>query len=95
MRSGSTTSDTGALIWSRIVEAQKDDMPPPAARYILKMDFQEKDHGRIERLATKAQKGTITLEERAEMEEYIRIADLLAIMQSKARRCLKRHGQGS
>jgi hypothetical protein len=48
----------------------------------------------MEKLSARAQKGTLTDKERAELEEYIRVADLIAIMQSKARRSLRRHANG-
>ena len=39
--------------------------------------------------------GTLTKAEHAELEEFIRVGDVLAAMQSKARRSLKRDGQAS
>lgn len=84
------STTTGALIWKNIIEPEKDDLPPVAARYILKMSFRESDHKRMEKLSSKAQKGTLTERERSLLEEYIRVSDLLAIMQSKARRSLRK-----
>jgi len=40
-------------------------------------------------LSAKASAGTLTAAEGAELDEYLRVADLLALMQSKARRSLK------
>ena len=91
MAAESMSTTTGAVIWKNIIEPEKDDPPPVTARYILKMDFRESDHKRMEKLSAKAQKGTLTAEERSVLEEYIRVSDLLAIMQSKARRSLRRH----
>ncbi len=85
------STTTGAVIWKNIIEPEKDDLPPVAARYILKMDFRESDRKRMEKLSAKAQKGTLSADERSVLEEYIRVSDLLAIMQSKARRSLRRH----
>ena len=42
----------------------------------------------MNRLAEKARKGTLTQEEDDELERFIRVGDLLAIMQSKARQLL-------
>ncbi len=81
---------TGALIWKHVIKPEKDNLTPDTARYILKMDFRESDQKRMEKLSAKAQKGTLTTTEQAELEEYIRVGDLLAIMQSKARRSLKK-----
>ena len=44
----------------------------------------------MDELSAKAQKGTLTPEERAEIEELIRVNLKLAILQSKARLSLKR-----
>jgi hypothetical protein len=68
-------------------------MTAEAARYILKMGFRERDHKRMRQLSAKAQRGGLSDEERSELEEYIRVGHMLALIQSKARRCLKRHGQ--
>jgi len=41
-------------------------------------------------LSQKARAGSRTPAERAELDEFIRVADLLAILQSRARQALKR-----
>lgn len=83
---------TGAAIWTQIIQPDKNDLSPEMAKYIMKLDFGGKDHKRMEKLSAKAQRGTLSECERAELEEYIRVSDLLAILQSKARRCLRGHG---
>jgi hypothetical protein len=83
---------TGAAIWTHIIQPDKNDLSPEMAQYILKLDFGNADHKRMEKLSAKAQKGTLTESERAALEEYVRVSDLLAIWQSKARRCLVGHG---
>jgi hypothetical protein len=45
---------------------------------------------RVERLAEKANEGKLSDEERAEYEEFVEAADLLAILQVKARGVLER-----
>ena len=81
---------TEADIWRNVFTPNKDDFPPEMARYVLQLDFRESDHKRMEKLSLKAQKGSLTNTERAELDRYIRVSDLLAIMQSKARRSLRR-----
>lgn len=83
---------TGAAIWTHIIQPDKNDLSPEMAKYILKLDFANKNHKRMEKLSAKAQQGTLRERERAELEEYIRVSDLLAILQSKARRCLRGPG---
>jgi hypothetical protein len=84
--------NTQATIWDRVIEPEKEDLSPDAARSILRLDFREQDHKRMLELAAKGQEGSLLPGERAEAEEYRRAADVLALLQSKARRSLKRHG---
>jgi hypothetical protein len=81
---------TASAIGGRIVKPDPADLNPEIARAILKIDFIPEDHRRIDELSAKAQKGTLTPEERAELEEYVRVNTQLTILQSKARLSLKR-----
>jgi hypothetical protein len=74
------------------VHFEEANVSPKAARSILKLKFQPGDQERVDQLSAKARDGTLTLQERAELEEYIRTADLLAMIKSKARLSLKRAG---
>jgi hypothetical protein len=71
-----------------------DNLSPDIARSILRMNFPRPDHERMAELSAKASAGALTSAEEAELDEYLRVADLLALMQSKARRCLKRASDG-
>jgi hypothetical protein len=64
-------------------------MARPLAESILALDFPEGDAARIDELNTKANEGTLTGEEEAELEAYVNIGDLLAWWQSKARQLLQ------
>jgi len=77
---------------ARIVQPKKADLSPDAAQSILRLTFPPADQARVECLSSKAQDGALTPLEREELEEYIRVADLLAILQSKARISLKKAG---
>jgi hypothetical protein len=90
LRSTLSSSRTASAIWSRIVKADQANLTPELARIILKFGFDPEDHRRIEELSAKAQKGTLTPDERAELEEYVRVNTQLTILQSKARLSLKR-----
>jgi hypothetical protein len=87
------TNRTAAAIWSRVVKPDRATLPPEIARLILKLDFDAEDHRAIERLSAKAQEGTLTPEERSELEEYIRVNDALTVLRSKARLSLGNAGQ--
>ena len=93
MSTQATIPITQETIWSRIIDADQGDLTREAADYFLKLDFRPSDHERIAELSEKANGGTLTSLERAELEEYIRVGDLIALIQSKARRSLKQHGQ--
>ncbi|HVS37099.1 MAG TPA: hypothetical protein VMS17_16175 [Gemmataceae bacterium] len=89
------TTNSAAAILNRLIEPERGDLSREAAESILRLDFREDDHARMAELSSKAQEGALTADEREELTEYIRVADLLAVFQSKARRSLKRLGRAS
>jgi hypothetical protein len=88
MNPEATIQNTRGAIWRRIVEPECGDLPVEAAAYLLKLDFRESDHRRMEELNQKANEGRLDASERAELEEYLRASDLIMLLQSKARRSL-------
>ena len=54
------------------------------------LDFDPEDQRRVEVLSCKAADGTLSAEERAELEEYVRVNNELMILQSKARLSLQK-----
>jgi hypothetical protein len=91
-RINSRRPNTAAMILERLIKPDEADFSPEAAHSILRMEFQAVDQERVNLLSSKAQEGTLTTRERAELEDYIRVADLLAMLQSKARLSLKNAG---
>jgi hypothetical protein len=83
--------NTGTTILERLIMSDEPTLSADAARSILQLDFPARDHERVQKLSAKAQEGTLTKGERAELEEYIRVSDLLALLQSKARLSLKQN----
>jgi hypothetical protein len=67
-------------------------MTPARAEGILALDFPEADAARIEELNIRANEGQLTDDEQAEPEGYIKVSDLLAYWQSKARQAVQPHG---
>jgi hypothetical protein len=55
----------------------------------VKLDFDSADRKRMNALAEKARRGVLSKTEDEELENYIRVGQLLSIMQSKARKLLK------
>jgi hypothetical protein len=90
MESTLSPNKTASAIWGRVVKPDRGTLTPEVARAILKLDFDPEDRERINRLSAKAQKGSLSPEERAELEEYVRVNAELIVLQSKARLSLKR-----
>jgi hypothetical protein len=86
------TTDRGAEILARTITPEKGDLPVEAARSILRFRLAPADWERVNELAARARSGTLTAEERTELDEYERITCLLELMQSKARLSLKHAG---
>jgi hypothetical protein len=83
-----TASDVAIL--GRVIEPDMPTLAPEVARALLTLDFNPADKARMRQLSAKAREGTLTSDERAEVDNYERVGHLLNIMQSKARRSLKR-----
>jgi len=82
-----------AAIWARLMQAQKNELSPQAAEFLLSIDFEEGDRQRMMQLADRSEAGALTAEEQAEFDGYLHIGNLLAVMQSKARLALKKKPQ--
>jgi hypothetical protein len=87
--------NTAVAILGRLIEPEAADFSPDAARSILGLKFAPEDQQQVDQLSAKAQTGALRPEERAELEEYLRIADLLAMLKSKARLPLRKAIQTS
>lgn len=80
----------GTAILSRILETERSDLAPAAAKYFLNLDFSKADHQRVEELSIAAKKGELSKAEQRELESYLLVADFIGILQSKAHRTVKR-----
>jgi hypothetical protein len=89
MSSQLLSSNPEAAIWARLMQAQKDELSPQAAEFLLAIKFDESDTHRMLQLAERLEAGTLTAEEQREFDGYLHVGSLLAVMQSKARRALK------
>jgi hypothetical protein len=79
-----------AVIWSRVIEPDNNGLSPDAARSILALTFSERDKARMNELAEKNQEGLLTPEERAELEGYVKVGDVLLLLHLKAQKSLRR-----
>ena len=88
------TQNTGAAILNRLMDPENGDLPVGAAKFLVGLDFPSSDHLRMEVLSKKAAAGALSSDEREELDEYLRVADFLAVIQSKVRRSLERPQDG-
>jgi hypothetical protein len=65
-------------------------MSPDLAIQILKLAYSSQDLARMHELAVKNQEGGISPEELNELDSYVQMGDLIAVLQSKARVFLKK-----
>lgn len=89
MSSQVITPNSEAAILARIIQADERQLTPEAARYLLSMKLPPADEDRVNQLSAKAREGSLTEAETQELDSYLHIGSLLAVMQSRARRLLK------
>lgn len=77
---------TAADIFDRVIDPSNPTLTPEAAKAILNLGYCESDHIRMAELAAKSNEGTLTPEEKRELESYVFVGDVMAMMKSKARR---------
>lgn len=78
-----------AAILARLIQMRQDDLSRGVAEYLLSFRFDEGDVARMNELAELGREGRLTDAERGELDSYIHVGNLLAVMQSKARRALQ------
>jgi len=87
----STSNGTSpAAIFARLWETKNGRLPRTLARTVLKLGFSEQDKSRMHELAQKNAAGRISRDEIQELDNYISAGDFLALLQSKARRSLRK-----
>jgi hypothetical protein len=80
---------TEIAIFARVIKANNGDLSPDLARYIVTLGFDDQDEGRMAELAEKNQEGALTLMEQQELQNYVKVGHMLALLHFKARRSLK------
>ena len=81
------TTDRGAAILARTIVPEEGNLPVEAARSILCFHLAPTDWQRVNELAVQARAGTLTAEERAELDEYERITKMSRQLKQIARSC--------
>lgn len=82
----------GTAMLERLAELEPAAFSPETARIFLQLGFSEAEQRRVDQLSEKAQQGSLTADEGRELDEFIHLANRLAIVQSKSRLALKRAG---
>ena len=90
MSSQTAAPNTEAAILARLIQIGQEELSRGAAEYLLSIRFDEQDTARMNELSELAQQGKLTADDQAELDSYIHVGNLIATMQSKARRALLR-----
>jgi hypothetical protein len=93
MSSQIASPNTEAAILARVIEVEEGDLSRSAAEYLLSVRFGEHDVSRMNELSELARQAKLTPQQQAELDSYIHVSNLLAVMQSKGRSALKRSAQ--
>jgi hypothetical protein len=81
-------AETEVSILARILGNERGQLPHDLARYILDRSFSDRDKARMHDLVVRNQDDALTPAEKEELFAFGKAGDLLAILQSKARRVL-------
>jgi hypothetical protein len=76
-------------IFARLIKANDGDLSHELARYILTLGFDDEAQARMHELAERNQEGALSSQEQGELQNYVKVGHLLALLHSKARRSLK------
>jgi hypothetical protein len=87
------TTDFG--IMAHVVGPTEPDLPLQAAREILQMRLDDVLIQRLHHLTQKNGQGTLNESERCELDSYLRVGQIMNLLQAKARVSLKRHNVAS
>lgn len=81
-------NELGSIL-CRVFALDDAEADADAARAVLKFKFRRRDVTRVNKLSALARDGKLTESEKAELEGYLTIGDVLAILHSRARMALK------
>jgi hypothetical protein len=88
------TAETSEMaILRRVVDPEQPFLSAEAAQALLRLNFSADDRTRMNQLAAKNRSGKLTPTEEQELNSYIRVGQMLGILQSKARRSLRAAGK--
>jgi hypothetical protein len=85
------TKTTATALLGRVIAPIGRCLTPAAAKEILSLRADRSARRRLEALAAKCDRGTLTPEGRAEYQLFVEVGDLVALLRAKARRYLAEH----
>jgi hypothetical protein len=85
-----TLFNTQAMILSRALATAAEFMSEELARYLLTVKLGPVDESRANELAAKAREGSLSANEQAEIDEYLRVGRVMEILRIRARKTLGR-----
>ena len=80
-----------SAIWSRVIDADRGNLPLEVARYFLGLQFDQADLDRMHDLAVRNQSGELSADEEVELRNFRQVGLQLDLLRSKARLTLKQH----
>jgi hypothetical protein len=89
----SSSKVTESDILADVIAANRGDLSPEVAKIVLKWKFRANTVRRINRLAERNRKGTISDTEREQLQRYLRVGSLINLIQAKARLSLQSANQ--
>ena len=94
-RTGTSRVPIGTALLEQLADLDAHTLSPQTACKLLELKVDRSHQRRVTALSKKARAGSLLPSEKSELDEYIRVANLLAILQSRARQALKRAGRSS
>lgn len=89
---GEITTITESEILADVIAPDQGDLAAEVAQSVLRWKFTDRAIAHMNDLADRNNKGTITAQERQDLEKYLRVGNLVNILQAKARLSLKSAG---
>jgi hypothetical protein len=87
MATASTLSEADIL--EQVLAARNGGLSPETARDLLKLSFDRPTTTRIRTLLNKNNRGTIQADERAMLDKYLRVGQLIDLLHAQAKLALK------
>ncbi len=81
---------TAADVFNRVIDVSNPSLTPEAAQGILQLAYSEADHARMAELARKSNDGSLSEDERLELDSFVFVGDVLSLLKSKARLSLRK-----